>query len=145
MEQINIPVPGGPNNNKPRGGRLKLRNSSGLNSGQQTTSCTLFLANFKPAISSHFTLGRRSIISWRIISTSSGATPQSCSSGGSSESPESAFDFDPDVFALDLLFSSATGGMNRRREPRVLGRLGISGGGASPRRFARSISSRLWH
>lgn len=47
-----LPVPGGPNNRMPRGGRRKPVKRSGRNRGHTTASCIIVLAYDKPAMSS---------------------------------------------------------------------------------------------
>jgi hypothetical protein len=64
-----LPVPGGPKNITPLGGALIPVKMSGLSIGQMIISWIIFLANSKPAISSHLILGYFSIISPSIIST----------------------------------------------------------------------------
>mmetsp|Transcript_2080 Transcript_2080/g.8055 ORF Transcript_2080/g.8055 Transcript_2080/m.8055 type:complete len:237 (-) Transcript_2080:2073-2783(-) len=50
-----LPVPGGPNSNKPRGTLRAPRNSSGFNKGHTASSCTAALACSSPAMESHST------------------------------------------------------------------------------------------
>lgn len=52
---IVFPVPGGPNNRIPLGGALMPVKISGRSIGQTIISLINFLANYKPAIYSHFT------------------------------------------------------------------------------------------
>lgn len=72
---IVFPVPGGPNNNIPRGGALKPVNKSGRNIGHTIISFISFFANYKPAISLHFTLFVLSKISFYIVSTNFSSSP----------------------------------------------------------------------
>lgn len=64
-----LPVPGGPKNITPLGGALIPVKISGLSIGHIIISWMIFLAFSNPAISSHFTLGYFSIISFSISST----------------------------------------------------------------------------
>lgn len=48
-----LPVPGGPKNIIPLGGALTPLKMSGLSIGQMMISLIVFLANSKPAMSSH--------------------------------------------------------------------------------------------